>query len=474
MKRILKDEYGAYMPVLLAVVLLLASGTAGAVEIEAKTVEVVGTGSGIKDAIADGLIEAIGQVAGRFLESESELKTMEVSAIDGADEAYFSSQSFQDKIKSATKGAVKEYEILEQAKNDQGLWDVRLSVTCLKVIPDIASRKKVVCATFSFPGEPKDGIFSLGDLSSAVIKGTAFAITQEGNPGEIAASLIKPGAFDAQAIGAALTGEDKPARMLARAFTDHLEAYLVQSRKFMVLDRRKTDALASEKQIALDGNVPIEAFLKITTDNVSDLVVVGGVEMVDYVIRKVTMKSGREIEVGEGFVEIGFRIIALNLKQVKYSDRVRFVYTDDVLRELSGSFTIHQAGNLMMADAAEKIGRQIVNAIYPLRVIGVTGKVVTLNEGGRGIKDGQIYDIYALGDEKFDPYTKESLGREEITVGKMKITNSGDSKKSSGIIIEQTGDILEGAIVRLAKANEEMSIEKSPPPGKKLNTDDLF
>lgn len=414
---------------------------ASAVEVETKAVEVAGTGTSLKDAIADGLVEAIGQVAGRFIESESELKNMEVSATEGSDEKYFASQSFQDKIKSATKGAVKEYSILQQGKDDKGLWEVKLSVSVLKVIPGMANRKKIVCTTFGFPGQPKAEI------------------------------------FDLQAVVDSVVGADKPAREVAGAFTDNLEAYLVQSRKFMILDRRKTEAVAEEKNIVLTGNVTIETVLKMSSDDVADLVVVGGVESVDYVVTDYTMSSGRKVKVGEGFVEISFRVIDVPSRQVKYADRVRFTYADKDLKKLSNSFAINRAGNLMMSDAANRIGKQILEAIYPATVVAVSGEQVTLNEGGRGMAVGEIYDVYALGDELTDPVTKESLGRQEIPVGRIKITIS-NAKMSSGKVTEKTGEIVAGAICRLSKAamEDEKAEPKAavPSPGRKLKTDDLF
>jgi curli biogenesis system outer membrane secretion channel CsgG len=421
---------------LLLAVLFFPLCSVSAVEVESKTVEVTGTGSTLKDAITDGLIEAIGQVAGRFIEAETELENLEVSESDGKDETYFSGQAFRKNIASATKGAVKEYSIIEQGKNEQKLFEVRLSVVCLKVIPSASNRKRMVCATFSFPGEPK------------------------------------PGIFDIDALINASTGKDKPARSIANAFTDNLEAYLVQSRRFMVQDRRNTEALAKEKQIILDGNVPIEDVLRATFDNPADLVVVGGVESVDYVVTTKTMRSGNVIQVGEGSVELSFRVIDVPSKQVKYADRVRYGYTEQDLKKLSGSFAVNRAGSLMMADAANRVGKQILESIYPLKVINVAGDRITLNEGGRGVQTGQIYDVFSLGDDAVDPYTKEKLGQVEVPVGKIKITSS-TAKMSSGTVLEKTGDIAEGSICRLS-SDQAGSGQPAPAAKKKLNTDDLF
>jgi hypothetical protein len=409
-----------------------------AVQVETRTVEVIGTGPTMRDAISDGLIEAIGQVAGRFIEAETELKSLEVSVDSDGEQAYFASDAFQSRVKSATQGAVSEYRILQEGKNDLGLYEVRLSVSCLRVIPSLSNRKRVVCATFAFPGEPRAGIF---DLRHRIA--------------------------DAR-------GSTRPARQLAEAFTDNLEAYLVQSRKFMLLDRRGTDAVAQEKNIALEGNVPIETVLRLTTDSTADLVVVGSVEAVDYVVSTNTMRSGREVVVGEGFVEVAFRVIDVFSKQVKYADRKRFVYTDQDLRNLSGSFQVNRAANLMMSDAANRVGYQIIEAIYPLRVVAVSGNRVTLSEGGRGIAEGQVFDVFALGEEMIHPNTGESLGPEEIPAGQIRIVSS-NPRTSVGVILSADRPFEEGYICRMA-VDQKASAQRGerPPAGNRLSTDELF
>ena len=401
------------------------SSTTWAVEIETETREVTGIGKTLQVAITEGLLEAIGQVSGRMLETETAMRSVEVSVTDGPAEDYYASEEFQKKVNSATKGAVQQYSILEQATNELGLYEVKLSVMCLKVVPDVDGRKKLVCATFPCKGAAQPELFGPG--------------------------------------GALPSG----------VFMDSLESAFVQTRKFAVLDRRETDAVAREQNIVLSGNVPIEDVLRMSMDNPTDLVVVGGIDAVDYKVTQRTMPSGRVITVGEGLVEINFRVVDVPSKRVKYADRVRYSYDDQTLRELSGSLTVNRPGNLMLTDASRRICKQILEAIYPARVIKVVGDTVTLNEGGQGVEVDQIYDVFAVGEDLFDPYTKEKLGQAETLVGKIKIISSA-AKMATGTVVEKSGDIAEGSICRLAKEQNLGPQPATPKPGKKLSTDDLF
>ena len=72
---------------------------------------------------------------------------------------------------------------------------------------------------------------------------------------------------------------------------------------------------------------------------------------------------------------------------------------------------------------------------------------MTINRGeGGGVAVGDAFNVFALGEEMIDPDTKESLGREEVKVGKVKITQV-NPKISTAQILEDTG-IDKGAILR--------------------------
>ncbi|MCG8565738.1 MAG: hypothetical protein MI747_11725, partial [Desulfobacterales bacterium] len=104
---------------------------------------------------------------------------------------------------------------------------------------------------------------------------------------------------------------------------------------------------------------------------------------------------------------------------------------------------------------AEAIGRQIVQGIFPLAVVSVSGKSVYLGQGGETIVKGQKYKLIQYGKTLFDPYTKESLGREEIEVGVVQVVDV-QAKTSRAKILKSSLDINQAFapnafIVRLMK-----------------------
>lgn len=99
---------------------------------------------------------------------------------------------------------------------------------------------------------------------------------------------------------------------------------------------------------------------------------------------------------------------------------------------------------------AEKIANHVVDILFPAKVLVKRDNTVTINRGeGAGVAEGDTFNVYALGAELIDPDTKESLGREEVKVGKVKISQV-NPKTSMATILEDTG-IDAGAVLRKAQ-----------------------
>jgi curli biogenesis system outer membrane secretion channel CsgG len=113
--------------------------------------------------------------------------------------------------------------------------------------------------------------------------------------------------------------------------------------------------------------------------------------------------------------------------------------------ELSDEMMVAIARNL-----AEKIANKLVDVIFPAKVLIKRDNLVTINRGeGGGVAEGDLFNVFALGEELKDPDTGEVLGREEVKMGKVKITQV-NPKTSLAEILEDTG-IDKGGVLRRAK-----------------------
>jgi curli biogenesis system outer membrane secretion channel CsgG len=101
-------------------------------------------------------------------------------------------------------------------------------------------------------------------------------------------------------------------------------------------------------------------------------------------------------------------------------------------------------------EMAKKIANHVIDIIFQPKVLAKRDKQITINRGeGTDIAVGQVWNVFAAGEELIDPDTKESLGKEEVLVGKVKIM-SVLPKTSTAEILEDLG-INKEAILRKAQ-----------------------
>ena len=90
-------------------------------------------------------------------------------------------------------------------------------------------------------------------------------------------------------------------------------------------------------------------------------------------------------------------------------------------------------------EMAGKIVNRVNDVVFPLRIVSRMDAQVTLNRGdGSALAVGQVWNVFAQGKELIDPDTGASLGKEELNVGKVRITQI-NPKTSTGEIIEDHG-----------------------------------
>ena len=226
------------------------------------------------------------------------------------------------------------------------------------------------------------------------------------------------------------------------------------TRKFDVVGRSDLDDILKEQELGASGNVDAKTaaqagklagatFLLVTTvDDFQDYVETA---TFDGTGRSATKRVFRLSVVGKLYdSSTGKLIESANLQT-----------GNDAFKEISENRSYStKDGNLtdemMVAvarDMAQKIANHFADVIFPIKVLVRRDKEVTINRGeGGGVAVGDVFTAYALGQELIDPDTKESLGREEVKVGRVKITQV-NPKTSTADIFDDTG-IDKGAILR--------------------------
>lgn len=107
--------------------------------------------------------------------------------------------------------------------------------------------------------------------------------------------------------------------------------------------------------------------------------------------------------------------------------------------------------NMLLGDVttmfAQQAANAITNALSPPRVMAYTMGVITFNRtAASGVQPGEIWEVFAPGEDLIDPDTGESLGAEEISIGWARVTDAG-TRFSKARVIEDYG-IEKGSIMR--------------------------
>ena len=260
------------MKSVLIALLLLANITFANTEIV--KVEVEGVGDSLQSAIDRGLSEAMGRVNGRSIESEVVSKNSETLNVKNQTEDYFSSSEYQDQIKSKTKGVVESYNLISSDKSSDGLYTAKLQVSIVKFKASKSSNRKRIAV---LPLQSRNRCCKIGDAN-----------LNEGSVGE--------------------------------ELTASISSYLVQSRKFTVLDRAYEGQTGLEQSRLASDDVPITELAKLGRELVADYVLVGTINNI--FLRKQTRKLStvdKTITSIVGNASISYRIIDVPTGQIKFS-----------------------------------------------------------------------------------------------------------------------------------------------------------
>lgn len=335
--------------------------------------EVVATGNGGDPAKAtvDALENAIAQVGGMKLSTSTSLSMSEVTS--GGSTRF--DETFRQNVEKITRGVVKSYTVLESGTSPG---TGRSFVKIRAVIPTYRQSEQ------------------LKRLKLAVLP---LRVTG-------AAAARPDGADFAESVSASL------------------EAFLTQTRKFAMIDRRFTDASNRELQRVNSRNAPIEETVKIGMRVGADYMVLAVLK--DYAPQESQQQrvTGRVVTRTSAPVAIDVRVIDIATGQIKFAQ----TYTNN--GRLPPGMTLPQYA----ADIGADIGQVISSAIYPIAVVAASGDQVTLNQGGDTVQTGRVYRLVSLGKSLTDPYTKESLGQEETEVGRVEVISVTDRTASAKIV----------------------------------------
>jgi curli biogenesis system outer membrane secretion channel CsgG len=334
--------------------------------------EVVATGNGgdPSAAMVDAIENAIGQVGGMKMSSATSMSMSEVTRGNTTT----LEQDFKQNIERLTRGVVKSYSVLESGTSPGS---GRAFVKIKAVIPTYKASEQL--------------------------------------------KRLKLAVMPLAVVGAASSKPD--AANFAESVSAALEAYLTQTRKFAMIDRRYSDSSNRELARVNSRNAPIEETVKVGMRVGADYIVLAALK--EFAAQQVQQQrvTGRVVSRMSAPVSIDVRVLDIATGQIKFAQTY---VNPGRLNNLSLS--------QYAVDIGSDIGQVINTAIYPIAVVSANAGQVTLNQGGDTVQVGRVYRLVNLGQNLVDPYTKESLGQEEREVARVEVTSVTDRTATAKVV----------------------------------------
>lgn len=361
-------------------------------------VEAEGTGKDFDEAKTSALIDAMRQVTGVQLDSQTMSHMVAHSSSDEKGTKIKTEESQEAVYRDKAKGVINGFRILSK-KQDPATGDVEvvLSVDVEKYdLPEVNSnRRSISVQAFEAPA------------------GVCFGKTL--SPERLVDSLI-----------------------------DSAQASLSATRKFSVLDRH-SEAYALEKQFINSEDTKQSEQAKLGLLKGSDYILNGKIQNINITETKRKLKLSNGVQTNRSArADFIFNVMLFATREIKFSSRIHIELKDGL-----ADLTCDEISDKLAHMGAVEVARQATLAIFPPKVLNVVGDDVYFNYGGNDIKLGDVYKVYSEGKAIIDPYTKESLGNVEVLVGKAKVTDVKAKMSVATMEKEGSGDrIKPGDILR--------------------------
>lgn len=376
------------MKKIVAFLLIFAVGLCAEVVTKTTTQSADGTGSGStrEEAVNNAIIEALGKIGGVKIDSNKLFVTNSVASSDGS----FIKDSYSSGISRATNGKIDGFDIV-------GVREIGGGYEADVTIKKITTSKK-----YKAPGLDPNNRRKMAILPVFVSQNSYEFL----------------GGF----MGSAY---------IAEPLTQAIINQMTQTRKFTILDRANNSQIyAVEEAIIRSKSAKKDEILKLGNVLGADYLYV--VNVSDFGVLKdgasLTNKNAAKLK-----ATIDYQIVTMATRQIKFSKTKNFNFN------VKGSSNGEILSNLSNK-IAQSLTEDIIDNIFPLKIADLVDGEVVLSQS---LSVGDVYEVFSLGKKVSDSYTKESVGRVENLVGKIKIIRQ-TPKMSYGQIIEgsaKKGDI---------------------------------
>lgn len=257
-------------------------------------------------------------------------------------------------------------------------------------------------------------------------------------------------------------GETIQGSVFGQSLRESLVTYLVNSRKFAVVDK-SFEAELSASEAKTPSSDPVQRAIEAAAKLGAEFVVTGFAEGVGVTSKRV---GNLDVPVPDGAISL--RIVKVGSRQTMLANSIQVADLPD----------LNLQGKHLENGIADVIGRKFsersLEAIYPLKVAALNGPdEVVLNRGGDDLAVGQQFDIANPGDDVRDPATGESLGVAEKLIGRVEVSRV-TPKTVYAKVLNKTEEVMIGAVCRKSQLSKAASGKAIHESSAQKNIDSLF
>ena len=224
---------------------------------------------------------------------------------------------------------------------------------------------------------------------------------------------------------------------VSERLTQSIVSMLVQSRRFSVLDRDMRKTIEREHGFLGRADVPLSEKMAIGHTLGADFLMINR-------LREVSLTTTRTKDPYTGNVRQN------RSGQVVLESRVVMPSTGQLMWSKTENMGADEFSNLTQAqtvldDIAKQVVRDMLETIYPLRVIDGLGATAVISQGGDLLQLGERFEVFEIGRRYADPYHGESLGARERRVATVETTFIGAKTSTVKVLdgrVEGDGHVL--------------------------------
>jgi len=242
---------------------------------------------------------------------------------------------------------------------------------------------------------------------------------------------------------------------------DAITSNLVQSRKFAIFDRNFSFEQDSELSQYSSKSFREGEIARIGNKLGVDFIVVGEFfslsEKQKNKFQLKTINTKFKNKRSELNIDIGYKLIDVATSQIVFSGVLQDTsIKDKSIKEID-----------IVREIGKTVAQKIVESIYPIKVVDVSGDQLVIAQGGDTLSIGDKYDLVEQGKKITDPYTGEFLGYAESIIGEVEIISTQAGISLARVTSSRkTIELVANLIIRSKKEvdKKEPFLKSSPVP----------